>query len=307
MASLGSARTEGDSWDLASSVGATATMVATSRALASRGPAPLLVDPYAEPLVRAVGHDFFIRMLDGQLPGDDDDSPFSEQQRREQMAVRTRFFDDFFIDAGTAGLRQAVILASGLDTRAYRLVWPADTVVFEVDQPSVVDFKTAALEQLEAAPSAERRAVGIDLRDDWPTALRGQAFDAETPTAWIAEGLLMYLPPDAQDRLLDNVTALSAPGSRFASENIADMRAFTDERLRAWRARWRKHGLDIDVADLVWDGTRSQVIDVLAAKGWRVTVHTPEKLYGKYGFALPDNEIAVALRGSMAYISAELP
>ena len=256
MSSLGSARSEGDSWDLASSVGATATMVAASRALASRDPDPLIDDRFAEPLVRAVGHPFFIRMLDGQIPLDNDDMPLTLQQRREQMAVRTRFFDDFFQAATTAGIRQAVILAAGLDARAYRLAWPTGTAVFEVDQPEVIAFKSDTLARIGAEPTAERRAVGIDLRDDWPTALRDNGFDTTVPTAWIAEGLLPYLPPEAQDRLVDNITALSAPGSRLATENITDMSVFTDERARAMRSTWRKHGLDIDVAELVWLGTR---------------------------------------------------
>src|SRR5579859_6278046 len=108
-------RTHDDSWDLASSVGATATMVATSRALASRQPDPLLDDPFAEALVRAVNLTPFIRILDGDLSLEDDPM-LNRKARTEQMTVRTRFFDDFFISAGAAGVRQAVILASGLDT-----------------------------------------------------------------------------------------------------------------------------------------------------------------------------------------------
>jgi methyltransferase (TIGR00027 family) len=306
VSSLGSARTEGDSWDLTSSVGATATMVAASRALASREPDPLLDDRFAEPLVRAVAHPFFTRMLDGEIPFDKEDMPFTLQQRREQIAVRTRFFDEFFLAATTAGIRQAVILAAGLDTRAYRLVWPAGTVVFEVDQPEVIAFKTATLAQLGAEPTAERRAVGIDLRDDWPTALRDNFIDTSAPTAWIAEGLLPYLPPEAQDRLLDNITALSTPGSRLATENITDMSPFTDERARALRSGWRKHGLDIDVADLVWDGPRRQAADHLTSTGWRVIRYTTEQLYAANGFALPDNEVVAAFRGAISYISADL-
>ena len=129
----------------------------------------------------------------------------------DEMAVRTRFFDDFFIDAGKAGIRQAVILASGLDSRAYRLPWSEGTVVYEIDQPEVIEFKTSTLAGLGAAPTAELRTVAIDLRDDWPAALRAKGFDASQPTAWSAEGLLPYLPADAQDRLFDNITALSAP------------------------------------------------------------------------------------------------
>ncbi|WP_156763551.1 class I SAM-dependent methyltransferase, partial [Mycobacterium scrofulaceum] len=159
MSSLGSARTEGDSWDLASSVGATATMVAASRALASREPDPLLDDRFAEPLVRAVGHPFFVRMLDGEIPLDNDDVPFTLQQRREQIAVRTRFFDDFLTSATRAGIHQAVILAAGLDARAYRLPWSAGTVVYEVDQPEVIAFKSETLARIGAEPTAERRTV----------------------------------------------------------------------------------------------------------------------------------------------------
>jgi methyltransferase (TIGR00027 family) len=306
MSTLGSARTDGDSWDLASSVGATATMVAASRALASQGPEPLLDDQFAEPLVRAVGHDFFTRMVDGEIDLSQDDFPFTERQRREQIAVRTRFFDNFFLDAAGAGIRQAVILAAGLDARAYRLPWPAGTVVFEVDQPEVIAFKTKTLAELGATPTADRRAVGIDLREDWPAALRSSFFDTAAPTAWIAEGLLVYLPPHAQDRLLDNVTALSAPGSRIATENMADMSWFTDERARAWRGRWRREGLDLDVADLVWDGPRNQATEYLTSKGWHVTSHTSEDLYAANGLQLPDNEIVAAMRGTMAYISGEL-
>src|SRR6201993_2267402 len=211
---LGSARTQRESWYLASSVGATATFVAARRALASRGPEALIDDRFAEPLVRAVGHDFFTRLLDGEIAWDD--TTFSEQQIREQIAVRTRFFDDFFLNSAAAGLRQAVILAAGLDARGYRLALPPGTAVFEIDQPKVIEFKATTLAGLGAAPTSEWRAVGIDLRDDWPTALCESSFDIDQPTAWIAEGPLMYLPPEAQNHLLDNITVLSAPGSRIA-------------------------------------------------------------------------------------------
>jgi methyltransferase (TIGR00027 family) len=310
MSAHGSARSEGDTWDLASSVGATATMVAASRALASRDPDPLLDDKFAEPLVRAVGHPFFTRMLDGEIPLDNDpDSdqvPFSLQQRREQIAVRTRFFDDFFSAATAAGIRQAVILAAGLDARAYRLSWPAGTVVFEVDQPEVITFKSLTLAQIGAEPTTERRAVGIDLRDDWPAVLRDNVFDTAAPTAWIAEGLLPYLPPDAQDRLLDNITKLSAPGSRLATENITDMSVFTDERARAMRSNWHKHGLDIDVAELVWLGPRSQAAEHLKSTGWKVTQYATEQLYADHGFVVPDHEILQEFRHAVSYVSAEL-
>ena len=170
----------------------------------------------------------------------------------------------------TAGIRQAVILASGLDTRAYRLPWPAGTVVYEIDQPQVIDFKTNTLADLGANPTAERRTVSIDLRDDWPAALREHGFDVNQPTAWSAEGLLPYLPPEAQDRLFDNITALSAPGSQLATEHISDPDAFSEESVQRIGERWQRAGFDLNPADLFYHGERSIVIDYLSGHGWQV-------------------------------------
>ncbi|OBG75161.1 MULTISPECIES: class I SAM-dependent methyltransferase [unclassified Mycobacterium] len=294
-------RTEGDSWDLASSVGATATMVAASRALASQGPDALLDDPWADPLVRAVGLDPFIRIIDGDLDFDDDPL-LNRRTRIEQMTVRTRFFDDFFTGAAGAGVRQAVILASGLDTRAYRLAWPAGTVVYEVDQPRVIEFKSTTLAGLGAEPTAERRAVAIDLRDDWPAALRQHGFDVDQPTAWSAEGLLPYLPPEAQDRLFDHITALSAPGSRLATEHVPDPNAFTNERIQSITERWRRAGFDLDAADLFYQGERNVVVDYLSEHGWQVTAHPAKELYARNGFEFPETELAAF--GDLHYVAA---
>lgn len=298
------ARTDDDSWDLATSVGATATMVAASRALASQGPDALLDDPFADPLVRAVGLAPFVRILDGDISFEDDPL-LNRKTRTEQIAVRTRFFDDFFTAATNAGLRQAVILASGLDTRAYRLRWPAGTVVYEIDQPQVIDFKTRTLADLGATPTAERHAVGIDLRDDWPEALRRSGFDVNQATAWSAEGLLPYLPPEAQDRLFDNITALSAPGSRLATEHLPDPNAFSDERIQRISERWRRIGVDLNAADLFYRGQRSIVIDYLTSHGWQVTPHPAKELYARNGFEFPEDEM-LANFGEMSYVSATL-
>jgi len=301
-----SGRFEGDSWDPASSVGATATMVAASRAIASQGPDPLLDDPLADPLVRAVGLPPFIRLLDGEVSFDDGDDPSHARRTRvEQMAVRTRFFDDFFIAATEAGVRQAVILASGLDTRAYRLRWPAGTVVYEIDQPEVIDFKTSTLADLGANPTAQRRTVSIDLRDDWPTALRQQGFDVSQPAAWSAEGLLPYLPPEAQDRLFDNITALSAPGSQLATEHISDPDAFSEESVRRIGERWQRAGFDLNPADLFYQGERSIVIDYLTGHGWQVAAHPAPELYQRNGFIFPEDE-AMAMFRKMSYVAATL-
>ncbi|WP_428342241.1 class I SAM-dependent methyltransferase [Mycobacterium sp.] len=298
------ARTEDDSWDLASSVGATATMVATSRAMASRGPEPLLDDPYAEPLVRAVGLAPFVRILDGDVSMESDPL-LNRKTRTEQMTVRTRFFDDFFTGAAESGVRQAVILASGLDTRGYRLPWGDGVVVYEIDQPQVIEFKTRTLADIGAAPTAELRTVAIDLREDWPAALRAAGFDARQPTAWSAEGLLPYLPADAQDRLFDNITALSAAGSRLATEHVADPNAFTGERLQKISDRWRSFGFDLNAADLFYVGDRAVVADYLTEHGWQVNAHPARELYARNGFEFPE-ESAMAVFGEFSYVDATL-
>jgi methyltransferase (TIGR00027 family) len=297
------ARTEGDTWDLASSVGATATGVAASRALASKQPNPLISDPFADALVKAVGLDYCNRMADGELEFTDDPL-FNRERICEQIAVRTRFFDDFFTSAASAGIRQSVILASGLDTRAYRLPWPADAVVFEIDQPQVIDFKTTMLESLGATAAADHRTVGIDLRDDWSTALRDSGFDATRPTAWIAEGLLIYLPPEAQDRLFDNIAALSAPGSRLATEHM-DIQGSADEWTEKLNERSRSMGSNIDLAGLFYAGERNTAGDYLTSTGWDVTIRSSQEAYAVNGFELPEHELT-ALEGDSGYLSATL-
>lgn len=296
-------RTEGDTWDLASSVGATATSVAATRALASRGPHPLIDDPYAAALVEAVGLPHFIKVANGEL-GDEADPLFGAQQMREHIAVRTRFFDDFFTAAGQRGIRQAVILAAGLDTRAYRLPWADGSVVFEIDQPAVIDFKTRVLAEAGATPAADRATVGIDLRDDWPKALREAGFDPSQPTAWIAEGLLIYLPPDAQDRLLDNITSLSAQGSALATEHM-DAKALTGDWAKELSDRGRRYGSDIDLSELFYSGPRTSAGDHLRGQGWQVTVLPNAEAYAANGFERPNDQLAVMV-GDSGYLSARL-
>jgi methyltransferase (TIGR00027 family) len=298
------ARTENDTWDLASSVGATATAVAASRAMASQGPDPLLADPWADPLVRAVGIDTFVKLIDGEIGPADDDPVLNRRSMNEQIAVRTRFFDDFFVQATGSGITQAVILASGLDTRAYRLAWPAGTVVFEIDQPEVIEFKTRTLAGLGAEPTAQRRTVAIDLRDDWPAALASAGFDTTRPTAWSAEGLLPYLPPEAQDRLFDNITALSAPGSRVATEHL-DLRNVPPDWADRLTERSRRIGSNINLAELFYTGERNTAAEYLAGHGWRVDIRTTEQAYAANGFQLPDDPLAAFGRDS-GYLTATL-
>jgi methyltransferase (TIGR00027 family) len=291
-------------------------MVAAARAVAGRADRPLINDPFAEPLVRAVGVDLLARLASGELdPNEINDvadvqdgatgSPGAMSRMADNMAVRTKFFDEFFLDATKAGIKQVVILASGLDSRAYRLPWPAGTVVYEVDQPQVTEFKTRTLAGLGAAPTADRRVVAIDLRDDWPTALRTAGFDPTQPTAWSAEGLLGYLPPEAQDRLLDTITELSAPGSRLATESAPNRQPGDEEKMKErmqWISeRWRAHGFELDMAGLVYFGDRNEAAPYLSDRGWDLEGITIRDLFAANG--LPPLEGDDTRMGDMLYVS----
>ena len=313
-------RTDNDTWDLAHSVGATATGVAVGRALATQRPNALIDDPYAAPLVRAVGVPFFTRLVDGELnPGEvDANAVFGMQRMTDMMAVRTRFFDEFFLTATGGGnsaeaaasgnIRQAVILAAGLDARAYRLPWPPETTVFEIDQPQVIDFKSQTMRELGAAPTAHRHAVAVDLRHDWPTALQRAGFDPDQPTAWSAEGLLAFLPSDAQDRLLDEITALSAPGSRLAAENMdggGEGAQMMQDRMHQTIDHWREHGFDLDMTDLWYFGERHDIPEYLTTRGWTTQLIPMTELYAASGVSLDiDDNTDVQAFASFGYVTA---
>ncbi len=299
------ARTDDDTWDLATSVGATATMVAAARAAATRR--AVINDPFAEPLVRAVGLDIFTRVAAGEVDLADvgDDAWFSRMT--DVFAARTRCYDDFFNSASAAGIRQVVIVASGLDSRAYRLSWPAGTTVYEIDQPEVLEFKTTTLAKLGAAPTADLQTVGIDLRQDWPAALQAAGFDVSQPTAWNAEGLMIgFLPPEAQDRLLDNITALSASASRFAGDYgaMTDQSEEMQEQMAAQADRWREHGVDIDVADLTYTGEHRDVANYLQAKGWDTVGATLTDLLAAAGLPPLQGDDLGGAPTTIAYVTA---
>jgi len=296
------ARSDSDTWDLASSVGATATMVAAARALATEDTDPIINDPFAAPLVRAVGIDFFTRVVDREISATDigEAGEVELQTETDSLAVRTRFFDDFFTSATAAGISQVVILAAGLDARAYRLAWPPGTVIYEVDQPDVIKFKTDTMAKLGAEPTTKRRTVSIDLREDWPTALRKSGFDDTKPSAWSAEGLLMYLPPEAQDRLFDHITALSAAGSQLATEYHPDGGPTMAERGKAMNARWATLGCDVDLSGLFYDGERNNVAEYLSDQGWQVAARARRELFAEYGRTFPTDEAMAAFRNIVA-------
>ena len=273
---MSSLRTDDDTWDIETSVGVTAVMVAAARAAETERDKPLIRDPYAKVLVAGAGTGVWGFMLDDDFIAKVADADAEAAAIFEHMgsyqAVRTHFFDDFFATAIVGGIRQVVILASGLDSRAYRLQWPVGTTVYEIDQPKVLEYKTATLAAQGVSPTAVRCAVPMDLRFDWPNALREAGFDASAPTAWLAEGLLMYLPANTQDRLFEQITELSAPGSHIAAETMGVQ---ADERREQMRERFERiaaqFGMDdaLDVAELTYnDPDRADVADWLAEHGW---------------------------------------
>jgi methyltransferase (TIGR00027 family) len=206
-------------WDIVSGVGITALGAAAMRAMEGYHAEPLVRDPYAAGFVEAAA---------GQLPGPMAVTPeeaaadpgFPWPGMAHYVAVRSRFFDDFFAAAAGAGLRQTVILAAGLDTRAFRLDWMPGATVYEIDAPMVLAFKDAVLARQGAVPRCDRRTVTTDLRANWPAAVRKAGFDPAAPTAWLAEGLFPYLADEAVDVLLGRIHELSARGSRITADHM---------------------------------------------------------------------------------------
>ncbi|OBB57672.1 SAM-dependent methyltransferase [Mycobacterium sp. 852013-51886_SCH5428379] len=294
---MSSLRSHDDTWDIATSVGSTAVMVAASRAAETASADPLIEDPYASILVAGAGTGIWESVLDAdfvdRVAEADAEAAAIFTHMNNYQAVRTHFFDAFFTSAAEAGIRQIVILASGLDSRAYRLPWPDGTVVYEIDQPKVLEYKASRLAEHSVTPVADRREVPMDLRLDWPAALRDAGFDPAQPTAWLAEGLLMYLPADAQDRLFAQITDLSAPGSRVAAETAGFQTS--DERRRQMRERFERIAEKFDMAEtldiqeLIYEDPDRAAVDAwLDEHGWSATaVHSPDEMRRLGRWVLP--------------------
>jgi methyltransferase (TIGR00027 family) len=298
-----SVRTAGDSWAITESVGATALSVAAARAVETVSPDPLIRDEFAHMLVSSAGPAWAqLASPDMDWIADDEHGRRAHRVGCDYQAVRTHFFDEYFGAALRDSIRQVVILAAGLDSRAYRLDWPARTTVYEIDQPKVLEYKAGILESHGAVPKVARRPVAVDLRDDWSAALATAGFDRTQPTAWLAEGLLPYLPPDAQDRLFEMVTALSAPGSQIAVE-VFSFDADSERRRAARRARWarmQRLGLDVNVETLTYrDTDRADAAQWLIDHGWRVQAVNSRDEMARLGRPIPQDLVDEAVASTL--------
>jgi methyltransferase (TIGR00027 family) len=203
-------------WDILSGVGLTALGVAAGRAIETHRHEALVRDPYAEAFVHAARPPVPMptRLLD---TAEDLTIPWASMAT--YLGVRSRFFDEFFTGTSAAGVAQVVLLAAGLDTRAFRLDWSPGTTVYELDVPKVLQFKDQVLTEQGAQARCQRRTVAVDLREDWPSALQQAGFNPQRPTAWLAEGLLVYLSDDTKGMLFARMQDLSAAGSQIAVEH----------------------------------------------------------------------------------------
>jgi methyltransferase (TIGR00027 family) len=297
------ARTDNDSWDITESVGSTALGVAAARAAETDSENPLIQDPFARAFLDAAGPGMWSLTSDPELSAAltdlVPDLGAHTQVMVDFMAVRTKWFDELFLDAVASGIRQVVILASGLDSRSWRLPWPDGTTVYELDQAKVLEFKSSTLHNHGAQPAANLVSVAVDLRQDWPTALQQAGFDAAAPTMWSAEGLLRYLPAAAQDLLFERIDSLSAPGSRLAtngpSKNAVnpDLLASQHEQSKRLRvAAAQVLGTEIpNVEELWYPQERTEIVDWLSAHGWEASAIGMADLLARHGRNVPADDV----------------
>ena len=308
-------RTDNDSWDITQSVGATALGVAAARAAETESEHPLINDPFARVFVDAAGEGMWSIYANPELLAKAIELEPDMQARLrlmiDFMATRTAFFDEFFLNAARSGVRQVVILAAGLDARTWRLPWPDGTVVYELDQPKVLEFKSNTLREHGAQPTAKLVNVPIDLRQDWPKAVQEAGFDASLPCVWSAEGLVRYLPAQAQELLFERIHSLSVAGSWVAA-NVPG-KGFTDaDRVRRQRedmARMRAAAAKLvnteiaDFDDLWYPEERTPVDGWLREHGWDVSTATFEELMSRYGREVPQG--AEDVMPPTVYVSAQ--
>lgn len=291
-------RTDNDSWEITESVGSTALGVAAARAAETESANPLIRDPFARVFLDAAGDGVWTLTSNPERVAELADAApelrAHAQVMVDFMAVRTAWYDQIFLDAVSAGVRQIVILAAGLDARTWRLQWPAGTTVYELDQAKVLDFKSRTLRSVGSQPQAKLVNIAVDLRQDWPNALQEVGFDASAPTMWSAEGLLRYLPAAAQDLLFERIDSLSAGGTWLAT-NLPSASAVNPELIAGRRDRSKRIraaaaqvlGIEIpDDEELWYAEQRTDLVGWLRDRGWDASSVSMADLLARYGRAV---------------------
>jgi methyltransferase (TIGR00027 family) len=276
--------TEGAGWGVSSGVGFTALAAAGCRAIETLRDPALIQDPYAAAFVRAASVPVPVPATPQAA---DADATFPWSLTGTYVAVRTRYFDDYMASAIADGIEQIVIMAAGLDTRAFRLDWPSGTTLFELDVPLVLGFKDRVLGEVGATARCTRRAVATDLREDWPAALGGAGFDPSRPAAWLAEGLLLYLPDSAKAVLLGRVDEESASGSLLAVEQVVIEASRAGNAAYTQAARRTTSDIEIDMDALWAEDHGYDPVSWLRASGWQADVTSLVSAARSYGRPLP--------------------
>jgi methyltransferase (TIGR00027 family) len=298
-----------EQWDIVSSVGFTALMVAAGRAVETNRDGGLVDDPWAERFVDAAGTPQRLptRPEEGWPRTGQDPAVAAEVDAfwsvmTTYQGVRSRYFDAALTAATERGIDQVVLLAAGLDSRAVRLSWAAGTTVYEVDQPAVLEFKDEVLAEHGAQPRCDRRVVGVDLRDDWVSALRAAGFDPQRPSVWLAEGLLPFLPAAAEADLFAAVDELSAPGSTVAVEHFAPVfeNSAAHPAIVAFGAPF-----GMDLRDLAQTEPRTGPAERLTGMGWSVeAIPSPD---AAAGFGRPLPALGSGIRMNSVLLTATRP
>jgi methyltransferase (TIGR00027 family) len=181
------------------------------------------------------------------------------------IAIRTRFFDDLVTREMERNIRQCVLVAAGMDTRAFRLPLAENAVVYELDLPEALDWKSQTLATAAAKPGCRRVAVGVDLREDWLPNLTASGFDREQPSIWVVEGLLYYLTESQVRALLQRISQAAAPGSRFGADLVS---------ASFFSSPWTKSALEMMAkSGMPWQFGSDDPEALLAENGWQATVH----------------------------------
>ncbi|OKI06242.1 methyltransferase [Streptomyces sp. CB02923] len=262
--------------ELQAGVSSTALVVGMARAAESRRPDRLFEDHLADRFLEAAG-------VEQQAVWNKGQGELFAEAMGDYFALRTRYFDDYFRQAAAAGCRQVVLLAAGLDTRAHRLDWPDGTRLFELDQPDVLAFKESALG--DEAPRCRREVIAADLREEWTTVLAERGFRPDQPTAWLVEGVLVYLTEHDADGLLSRISALSAPGSHLAVEHVTRSMVNSDQAQQAAAAS--PEGV-VNLLSSLWKNEMTRPVgDWLAGHGWSSTQESLTDLAQRHGRPVP--------------------